>query len=125
MKMYGPYTRKDGRKHAIFVKEDGTKTTKSWPRVLMEAHLGRELLPEETVDHIDGDFRNDSIENLQILSLSDNAKKAIPPAEIITLSCKHCGKIFQRRKALYLYETQIRKKDGPFCSRTCVGKVHN
>ena len=125
MKIYGPYLRKDGRKHVVIVREDGTKTTKSWPRVLMEKSLGRELLPEETVDHIDGNFSNDSLNNLQLLSLEDNARKAVVPAEQLTLFCKVCGKEFQRRKAIHLYETIVRKKDGPFCSHKCVGKLHH
>ena len=41
----------------------------------MEINLQRVLSNDETVDHIDGDKLNNSIENLQILSRSDNAKK--------------------------------------------------
>lgn len=125
MKIYGPYLRKDGRKHVVIVKDDGTKVTQSYPRLLMEQHLGRKLLPEETVDHIDGDFTNDAISNLQLLSLKDNVSKSRVPAEYITLACKYCGKKFQRRKALELYDRNIRKTDGPFCSRSCIGKVHH
>ncbi len=125
MKIYGPYTRKDGRKQVVILREDGTKTTKSYPRILMEKYLGRELLPEETVDHIDGDFTNDNLSNLQILSLADNARKAVVPAEYLTLVCKHCGKQFQKRKAMELYDRNIRKRDGPFCSHSCAGKEHH
>ena len=91
----------------------------------MERVLGRTLLPEETVDHIDGDFTNDSLSNLQILSLEDNIRKSHSPAEQLTLTCKCCGKEFQRRKAVEMYNKEIRKRDGPFCSHSCVGKMHN
>jgi len=74
-KVYGPYTREDGRKHVIHY--DGkTRRTQSYPRYLMEQHLGRELLPNETVDHINEDFTDDRIENLQLLSLVDNVNKS-------------------------------------------------
>lgn len=125
--MYGPYVRKDGRKHVVIVYPDGSKTTKSWPRVIIERHLGRKLTDEETVDHIDEDFTNDNIENLQILTRSDNAKKhtRIFPAEMIQLQCKYCGDLFTRRLKRYTYDTQVRKVDGPFCSKRCTGKVHH
>ncbi len=75
MRIYGPYKRKDGRKHVVIIYEDGTRQTKSYPRLMMEQHLGRGLTKEETVDHINNDFTDDRIENLQILSLSDSCKK--------------------------------------------------
>lgn len=76
MKVYGPYLAKDNRKRVVILHDDGTRTTKSYPRVLLEAVLGRELLPDETVDHIDGDCTNDSLENLRILSRAENAAHA-------------------------------------------------
>lgn len=39
-------------------------------RKLMEKHLGRKLLSTEHVHHIDGDFTNGVIENLEVLSES-------------------------------------------------------
>lgn len=74
MKIHGPYLRKDGRKHVVIIYDDGRKQTRSYPRLLLEEKLGRPLLAEETVDHIDGDFTNDSPDNLRPLSLSDNTK---------------------------------------------------
>lgn len=94
MKIYGPYIRKDGRSHICIVHDNGKKQTKSYPRYLMEAYLNRELLPEETVDHINNNFRDNRIENLQILSLSDNAKKQnqLNPRKTITFICPNCKK---------------------------------
>lgn len=42
-------------------------------RVVMEKFLGRKLLPEEQVHHIDNNPLNNSIGNLQILSRSEHA----------------------------------------------------
>lgn len=55
--------------------KDGTKKHTQIARVLLEAKLGRVLDKKETVDHIDGNSLNNSLDNLQMLSLSDNAKK--------------------------------------------------
>jgi hypothetical protein len=73
MKIYGPYLRKDGRKHVIIIHDNGISQTRSYPRLLLEQKLGRSLTDEETVDHIDGDFTNDAPENLRALSRVENA----------------------------------------------------
>ena len=120
--VYGPYKRRDGRSHLVII--DGKKRkTISYPKWLMQVHLGRELSKNETIDHIDGDVSNNSIDNLQILSLADNIRKAIKPAKLVELKCKFCGGIFTRRAAVELYNRTVRKKDGPFCSHRCSGKV--
>lgn len=81
-KVLGPYTRKDGRKHIILSNSTLPKSDKSriktvsYPKALMEVYLLRRLLPHETVDHINNDKRDDRASNLQILSLSENVKKA-------------------------------------------------
>ena len=121
MKIYGPYLRKDGRKHIVIVKDDGTKRTQSYPRYLMEQHLGRELLPEETVDHIDNDFTNDDISNLQLLTLVENVEKSRKPKEIYTFVCPCCGKVASKDMCQVRHNLK-RGKAGPFCSRKCAGK---
>ena len=125
MKIYGPYTRKDGRMHMVVVHDDKTKTTISYPKYVMEQKLGRKLTPDETVDHIDGNPFNNHPDNFQILSRRENALKSVKWAEYLTLVCKHCGNQFTRRKAVHIRNMAVRKVDGPFCSKQCVGKVHN
>ena len=91
----------------------------------MENHLGRKLNADETVDHIDGNIYNNDISNFQILSRRDNALKSVKYAEYLQLTCKHCGKQFQRRTCIHKRNVTKRKVDGPFCSKHCVGKVHH
>ena len=43
------YKNKDGRVRAVFKKEDGSVSSKSYPRILMEESLGRPLEPYEEV----------------------------------------------------------------------------
>jgi hypothetical protein len=124
MKIYGPYTRKDGRKHVVIIYDDGRRQTKSYPRLLMEQHLGRELTKDETVDHINNDFTDDRIENLQLLSLVDNVSKAakLRTRKTYKFMCPCCGieaeKFFDQVK-----HNWNKDKSGPYCSRKCAGKA--
>lgn len=43
--------------------------------LVMEARLGRRLLPGEEVDHIDGNTLNNDYTNLQLMTASEHAKK--------------------------------------------------
>lgn len=123
MKVYGPYYRKDGRKHVIIITEN-KRITKSYPRYLLEKHIGRELHKNETVDHIDNDFTNDSIENLQILTREENAAKAFEDPhkkrKIFSFICPICG-INAVKYANHVKSNKKKGKDGPFCSRRCAG----
>lgn len=81
-KVTGPYTRSDGRKHLCLnnsklSKGDPNKTrTLSYPKALVEVREGRLLADNETADHIDEDFTNDDLNNLQILTRIGNAIKS-------------------------------------------------
>lgn len=55
--------------------EPAKRTTTQYARYLLAVKLGRYLTNKETADHIDGDKTNDSIANLQALSLRDNIRK--------------------------------------------------
>lgn len=124
MKTYGPYLRKDNRLMLVIV-DNGKMTSVSYPKYLMETFLGRKLLPDETVDHIDNDPLNNDLSNLRIVTRAENARRAVKPAELTELVCKTCGVKFFRRLAVHKRNVEVRKVDGPFCSHKCVGKVHH
>lgn len=124
MKMYGPYKRKDGRMHVIWV-DKGKKQTQSYPRFLLEQHLKRKLTHEEIVDHINNDYTDNRIENLQLLSLKENSKKEMLRPErvrkLYTFICPNCKK--ETTKPLNHIKGNHKKgKTGPFCGRKCAGQ---
>ena len=118
----GPYNRPDGRKHMVAYKRDNSKTTISYPKYLMECHLGRLLNNNETVDHIDRDKTNDDLTNLQVIDRSMHAKLDAKRALPEKVNCPICQKLFRPNKDQRNKRSQ--SISGPFCSRSCAGK-HN
>jgi len=120
-RILGPYLRPAGRKIVVIVKEDGCKTTKSYPKYLMEKILNRELLKNETVDHIDRDFTNDVLENLRVVDRSQHVKDDVKRVRLYKPRCVWCGRIFERSVS-QLNHSSNRGKAGPFCSKKCAGE---
>jgi hypothetical protein len=114
---------KEPRNLVLLVRNDNTKTSMSYARYLMSCHLNRFLGKDEHVDHIDGNKLNDTIENLQILSLKENNQKRLNQLNIkaayITLECPICKKQFTRRQNKVITKLKYGKK--PCCSRRCGG----
>lgn len=118
--VYGPYTRKDGRKHIVlYWPSENRRQTVSYPKWLIEQHLGRFLLPDETVDHINRDFTDDRLENLQILKRADHAKLDAIRRKPVDAVCAWCNRSFTILNGL---NHRGRGKAGPFCSRKCSGE---
>ena len=124
IKVYGPYTRKDGRQHVILVHEDLSRQTMSYPKYLMEQHLKRALLASETVDHINNDFTDNRIENLQILTQAENSTKEMQRPErakkFYEFICPMCG-TFAVKPLNFVKGNKSKGRAGPFCSRKCAG----
>jgi len=104
LKVYGPYLRKDNRKHVILIdKEKNLRRTISYPKYLLMKKLNREFKKNETTDHVDEDFTNDNISNLQILSRKNNARKAIKsgkssPKHLIEYSRSKKGRLESKQR---------------------------
>jgi hypothetical protein len=94
--VYGPYVTikmrygkpLPPRRHVILLYGEISKKAKrknmSYARWQMEQHLGRYLLPGETVDHGDENTLNDSLSNYQILTHAENCQKHVAKAKAAT-----------------------------------------
>ena len=112
--VYGPYTRKDGRE--IVILYDGKRrSARQYARVLLEVKLKRRLTERETVDHIDGNFNNNEISNLQVLSRVENAAKSAV-VKVVRGRCDTCGKTFTLSKNQRNKRADNKRK---FCSAEC------
>lgn len=118
------YHGKDGRLR-VYVKE--TKKTISYPKYLMQKELGRELLPDEHVHHIDENPLNNDISNLKVMSNSDHAREHMQKFFDTTAMCAWCGKEFlwtaKHQKNFYSNKRRREQQsEMPFCSRECSGR---
>lgn len=123
--LYGPYIRKtDNRKIITVHFYDGKCSSKQYAKALYEVYIGQKLGYDDTIDHIDGNLTNDDIENLQIITRVDNAKKSAKHLLLIFDNCVYCGKEFQLSSSqINNYKSKWHKNSaGPFCSRQCSGK---
>lgn len=50
-----------------YITRNGKRVARREHRLVMEAHLGRELQPWELVHHRDGDTENNALENLELM----------------------------------------------------------
>lgn len=111
----------EGRRTLILYNSHSNRSSTSYSRYLVAVNIGRYLLPEEHVDHIDENKTNDSIENLQILTLSQNNIKSNKKPDI-ELICPVCGIKFTRSLTQLRGRKHKIKDNLIACSRRCGGK---
>ena len=124
-KVYGPYTREDGRQHiVIFPKGAGSGITVSYPRYLVEKMISRHLKDNEDVHHKNGDFTDNRLENLEVIEHHAHCVKHQQKYFDADVVCVECGKVFfmSAKAASNRVRNGNRGKRGPFCSRQCSGK---
>ena len=125
-RVYGPYTRKDGRQHVCVLWPDARRSTVSFPKYIMEIHLGRYLHPEETIDHIDRNVQNNTISNLRVMARAEHAKFDALRLVSQTFICPVCHVEFvlsgSKISTLLSNRSRGKSKTGPYCSRQCSGK---
>lgn len=117
----GPYLGKDGRRRMWVTYQDNSKKIITYARFLMEEKIGRILLPEETVDHIDRNKLNDTIGNLRIVDRIQHVIDDSKRVRLVSIACVRCGKMAKKRGRDLQHNAKL-KKAGPFCGRSCAGK---
>lgn len=125
IKVYGPYKpRKSDRRVIVVLKfSDGTTKGTQYARYLMKLYLDRYLLEDETVDHIDGDPTNNSIENLRVVDRNVHCTNDVLRNKDVIVKCTYCGKEFTIKGGLISNRNRKdRYQSGYFCSRSCSGK---
>lgn len=92
-------TNGENRKNVILYNSHDDRSTTSYARYLYSVNKGRYLSDTEHVDHIDNDKTNDSIENLQILTLEQNSAKEGKRRGrvLVEMVCPSCSSPFTRR----------------------------
>ena len=67
-------------------------------RAIMEAHLGRKLMTDEVVHHVNEDKADNRIENLNLMSARDHGLLHFPPKRPTTTDCAIYGATFTPHK---------------------------
>lgn len=94
-----PPRKEDGRKIIHIVGKDSKqRKVMQLAKALLQIKLNRLLYKDEEVDHIDGNCENDSLNNLQVLSKIENAKKDAKRRRPIHSKCILCEKEFELTK---------------------------
>ena len=113
---------KDGRIRCYLKFNDGTHKRMSYPKYLMECHLGRYLTDDETVDHIDQNPQNNDLSNLRVISRSKHCSNDVIRCKPVMLKCALCGKEFEHTGSLHCRNHSKKKCKGfYFCSKHCSG----
>lgn len=123
-KIFGPYqSSKDKRLRIIAKFPNGTKKTVSYPKYIKEIEIGRYLLENETIDHIDGNFLNNDLSNLKVIDRKEHCKLDVLRNKDVEVTCAYCGKKFIiPGNKISMRNRPDRINTGYFCSRTCSGK---
>jgi len=119
-RVWGPYSKSNGRQIVVVIDQNGNRRTVSYPKWLLECHLGKPL-GDLTVDHLDFDFTNNDINNLRVIDRATHSADDSRRVRLIKLKCAWCKKEFERSPRL-LRDKSKKGKRGGFCSRSCAAK---
>jgi len=95
-------------------------------RVVMENYLGRLLNNDEVVHHINGNKKDNRIENLEVFSNEEHAKLhgARVGHKMVMLKCPWCQKVFSIEKRQSFLDKH-NKYQCNCCSNECRGKLYS
>lgn len=116
------YKCKDGRWRACYRGDNGKWKYVSYPRLLMEEHIGRKLLPNEDVHHKDGNFDNNDISNLEIALHGEHQRSHALKYTDKSAVCAICGNSFVwtgKRQRGYYSDLRAGRNRIITCSKSC------
>lgn len=106
---------KEPRRVATLKYSNGDLKSMSYARYLYTSHYHVDIEDGFEVDHVNNDKMDDRIENLQILSKSENIVKSHMKRIMVERICPICGRKFMYRKR------DLCGHPNPCCSRRCGG----
>ena len=122
-RVYGPYLRKDGRKHVILIYATGRRRTVSYPRWVLEQQGGAVIPVGIDVHHKNDDHINDSLENLELKSHVEHCREhSTYPSTMISIICVLCKKVALKKAKDVRWNQCSNDRVGPFCGKSCSGK---
>lgn len=95
-------------------------------RAVVENHLNRILNSEEVVHHVNGNKKDNKIENLEVMTISEHASYHANQrgVTLVDFMCPNCGIIFTKtkRESLDKNHTSGSGREKLFyCSKSCAG----
>lgn len=123
-----PYQNKrDLRRHVSIGQSTNAKigkTSKSYPRFILECKLGRLLKDDEDSHHKNGLEFDDRLENLEVVEryAHRSEHKTKLPEYFICPICKTNFALEGQRLAKYKTRRKNINYPGPYCSKSCAGK---
>jgi hypothetical protein len=121
--VYGPYTRRDKRQVVVLYNQK-ERITISYPKFLMENHLGRRLKANEEVHHKDKNVENNVLDNLEVIDYIEHLEFHGPTrsAKRVTLICPVCKEEFERKQSdIDRYHRHHNRVGKMYCSKECNG----
>jgi len=98
-------------------------------RLVMEQYLGRYLTSSEVIHHINGNKKDNRIENLKLYQNNRDHERIEHQRRKnfrqVLVKCLNCGKLFYKRPSqINVIRNGERKKTKPFCCLKCSWEYH-
>ena len=127
-KIYVFEDKRDHRIRYVGIDDNGKRIGGSYPRILMAQKLGRSLMPDEDVHHIDGDPTNNSLDNLIVVKHGLHQREHSIKYVDTTERCMICGKHYLMKGNKWSAFYRDLHRNPPInriltCSKSCAGKA--